>query len=130
MKKNYELMLVVASNIEEGARNKLVEKFAKMTCDKEIRIEKMGMRKFATPINYRAEGFYTLMHFAATGKEVAEMTKLFNITDGIDRYMFVAKTEKQIAADIERKKKRDAARAERAGLEAAAEAKKEEVVAE
>jgi len=46
------------------------------------------------------------------------MTKLMNITDGVERYMFVQKDEKMLAADAIRREKRAQARAERAASEA------------
>ena len=61
------------------------------------------MRKFATPIDYRKEGFYVLMNFTSDGDTIAKMSKLMNITDGLVRYMFIQKDEKQLAAAKARK---------------------------
>ena len=110
-KRLYEAMLIFASNLPEDKREDLIKKYSKMAG--ETRVEKLGMRKFATPINYRNEGFYVLLHFAGTPTAIAEMTKSMRITDGVERFLFVAKDEKQIAYDAERKAKRAAARESR-----------------
>ena len=113
MNRNYELMLVFASNVAEEKRNTLIEKFSKMASPKTV-VEKWGMKKFAYPINYRNEGFYVLMHFACAPDNIKKMQDLFVITDGVVRFMFVAKDEKMLEADKARKaaKRERAAKAE------------------
>ena len=54
-------------------------------------IEKMGMKKFAYPINFKTEGFYVLMNITLPAQEVDAMNKLMTITDGLVRQMFVKK---------------------------------------
>ena len=56
-----------------------------------VSLEKMGMRKFAYPINFKNEGFYVLMTFEAEAVVVDEMNKLMNITENIVRQMFIKK---------------------------------------
>ena len=107
--RNYECLIIIASNKSEDATQKLITKFSEMASNK-TKVEKWGMKKLATPINYRKEGFYVLLNFAATTDTVAKMTKLMNITDGIERYMFIEKDDKMIAADAARKARKAAAR--------------------
>ena len=102
MKKNYEAMIIISSKIADADRTELVKKFSKMASSSTT-VEKWGVKKFAYPIEYRNEGYYFLMHFAAEPSKIEEMTKLMNITDGIVRFMFVAKSDKQLAADAARK---------------------------
>ena len=108
-KKNYECLFIVASNVSEEKRNDLIAKFAKMV-GSDTTVEKWGMRKFATPIDYRKEGFYVLMNFTSTGETIEKTSKLMNITDGLVRYMFVQKDEKQIAAAKAKKAAKAASR--------------------
>jgi len=115
-KRNYECMMIVSSAVTEEKRGELINKFSKMASSK-TKVEKLGLRKFTTPINYRDQGFYVLMHFEAEPSIVAEMTKIMNITDGVERFVFIAKNEKMLAADAERREKRAQARAERASKE-------------
>lgn len=91
----YELMFIIDRDVTEEAREALIEKFKKMAVDRGseiIALEKMGMKKFAYPINYKNEGYYVLMTFeTANNGLVSEMGNLMNITDGIVRQMFTKK---------------------------------------
>ncbi len=93
----YELMFIVASDLPEEKREELIAKQkAYVESHKGIveGIEKMGMKKFAYPINFKTEGFYVLMNIEFSANEVDAMSKLMNITDGIVRHMFVKKIVK------------------------------------
>jgi len=109
MERNYECLLIIANDKSEEARGALVKKFSDMAG--KTSVEKWGLRKFATPINYKKDGYYFLLNFVASTDTVAKMTALMNITDGIERYMFTVKDEKMIEADKARKAKRAEAKA-------------------
>ena len=90
----YELMYIVSSAASEEQREALINKFSTMVEEKGgkiVSLEKMGMRKFAYPINFKNEGFYVLMTFEADSVVVDEMNKLMNITENIVRQMFIKK---------------------------------------
>ena len=90
----YELMYIVSSAASEEQREALINKFSAMVEEKGgkiVSLEKMGMRKFAYPINFKNEGFYVLMTFEADSVVVDEMNKLMNITENIVRQMFIKK---------------------------------------
>jgi len=110
MERNYECLLIIANDQSEEARTKLVKKFTDMAG--KTSVEKWGLKKFATPINYRKDGYYFLLNFVATNEVVAKMTALMNITDGIERYMFIVKDDKMIAADAARKAQKAARKTE------------------
>ena len=93
-KMKYELMYIVSSAASEEQREALINKFSAMVEEKGgkiVSLEKMGMRKFAYPINFKNEGFYVLMTFEADAVVVDEMNKLMNITENIVRQMFIKK---------------------------------------
>jgi len=67
MKRNYECLLIVDNAVAtEEARNALVEKFTKMA-GANVKIDRWGLKKFAYPINYKKDGYYFLLNFAAEG---------------------------------------------------------------
>ena len=105
VKRNYECLMIISSAVTEEKRNEIISKFQKMA-SADTTVEKWGMRKFATPIDYRKEGFYVLMNFVASADVVGKMTALMNITEGLVRYMFIVKNDKQVAADATRKVQR------------------------
>ena len=114
--RKYECLYIIASNVEEAPRAELISKFQKMA-GTGTTTEKWGLKKFATPIDYRKEGFYVLMNFSGDAELVKKMSSLMNITEGIVRYMFVGKDDKQIAQDVARKVARREAREAREARE-------------
>ncbi|MGN1201152.1 MAG: 30S ribosomal protein S6 [Candidatus Caccovivens sp.] len=90
----YELMFIVASDVTEEKREELIAKFkAYVEAHKgNIEgIEKVGMKKFAYPINFKNEGFYVIFNMNLPAEEVDAMNKLMTITEGIVRQIFVRK---------------------------------------
>lgn len=90
----YELLYIVDSSVTDEARNALVEKFEKFVNDnggKASEPQKLGMKKFQYPINYKNEGFYVLMNFEADPALPSKLSSLMKITDGIVRLMIEKK---------------------------------------
>ena len=90
----YELMFIVAGDVPEEKREELIAKqkaYVEEHKGTVEGIEKLGMKKFAYPINFKNEGFYVLMNIVFSPAEVDAMNKLMTITDGIVRQMFVKK---------------------------------------
>ena len=86
----YEMLYIIDSSVSEEARNTLIEKFANFVRDNGGVAEepqKLGMKKFQYPINYKNEGFYCLMNFQADSALPNKLTSLMKITDGIVRTM-------------------------------------------
>ncbi|MBQ7973601.1 MAG: 30S ribosomal protein S6 [Clostridia bacterium] len=98
----YECMIVVDAKLNETKREELIGRFKKMAGD-QTTVEKMGQKKY---------GFYYLLNFRATSDVPAKMTALMNITEGVDRYLFIAKTDVMLAQDVIRKQNRAKAREE------------------
>jgi len=95
-KSNYECMFIIANNVSEDKRNALVEKFSKMA-GSAVKVEKLGLKKFATEIDHKKDGYYYLMNFSATNDVPRKIGDLMNITDGMVRFMFVNKDEQKVA---------------------------------
>ena len=90
----YELLYIIASDVDEEKREELIAKFSSYVEAKGGTVEgidKWGMRKLAYPINFKNEGFYVLMNITLDPNGVDAMAKLMNITEGIVRQMFVRK---------------------------------------
>ena len=87
-------MFIIASDVTEEKREELIAKFKayveahKGSVDG---VDKIGMKKFAYPINFKNEGFYVIFNMNMDPAEVDAMNKLMTITDGIVRQMFVKK---------------------------------------
>ena len=101
--RSYECLLIIENTQKEEQRAKLVEKFSKMTGDEACKVDKWGLKKFATEINHKKDGFYYLMNFKSTPDVPRKMGMLMNITDGIVRYMFVVKDEVKKKKPVKKK---------------------------
>ena len=90
----YELLYIISQDANDEQKEALVNKFSKMIEDKGgkiLSLEKIGMKKFAYPINFKNEGYYVLTNFEAQASVVDEVNKLMNITEHIVRQLFIRK---------------------------------------
>ena len=87
--KRYECMLILVNTLKEEPRQKLLDKIVAMTGDASTKVDKWGLKKFATEINHKKDGYYYLLNFKCLPEAPRKMTDLMNITDGVVRFMFV-----------------------------------------
>lgn len=88
---SYETMFIVDAQLSEEAIQAVVEKF-KALIEKHATVTKFdewGKRRLAYPINDQNDGYYVLINFDCNGEFIAELDRIFNITDGIIRSMTV-----------------------------------------
>ena len=87
----YETIFVVNSALGEEATKALVSKFTSLiesNADVES-INEWGNRRFAYPIEDLTEGYYVLVKFASAPDFPSELSRIYNITDGILRSLIV-----------------------------------------
>lgn len=87
----YETIFVVNSALGEEATKALVSKFTSLiesNADVES-INEWGNRRFAYPIEDLTEGYYVLVKFASAPEFPNELSRIYNITDGILRSLVV-----------------------------------------
>ena len=90
----YELMFIIASDVSEEKREELIAKqkaYVEAHHGVVDGTEKVGMKKFAYPINFKNEGYYVLMNFNAPAGVPAELDRLVRIMDETVRIMTVRK---------------------------------------
>ncbi len=86
----YEMLYIISNEIEDEAKEAVIAKFEKIVTDnggKVEKIDKWGTKKFAYPINYKAEGYYVLMTYEAAATLNKEIERIANITDEVIRQM-------------------------------------------
>lgn len=111
----YETMLVTSAKLDEEASAALIGKFKSLieangTIDA---VDDWGKRRLAYPISKEDDGIYTLIHFTSGPDFPAELNRVYKITDGVLRYLVVAKEEEAPAAKkTEEKPAAEAAKAE------------------
>jgi len=93
--KKYEAVFVFAPDMDEEARNGVVERFKGIIeADGSIeKIDEWGMRKLAFEINDYNEGYYTLVNFEANADVINELNRIAKITDSVIRHMIIREEE-------------------------------------
>ena len=99
MKEAYESILIVSCKLADEAIAEVVGKFkalieANATLDS---VEEWGKRKLAYLINKEAEGYYVLFNFTSDAAFLAELDRVYNITDGVLRSLTVKKVAEAAA---------------------------------
>ena len=87
----YETIFVVNSALGEETVKTLVEKFTSLIgSNGEIEsINEWGNRRLAYPIEDLTEGYYVLVKFASAPDFPSELSRIYNITDGILRSLII-----------------------------------------
>ncbi|OQC00243.1 MAG: 30S ribosomal protein S6 [Firmicutes bacterium ADurb.Bin099] len=82
----YETIFIVDCTMEEEVQKSIVEKMVQQMTDAGCVVEKVdewGRKKLAYPINYKTDGYYVLVTFKAAPDFIAELERLYRITEGI-----------------------------------------------
>ena len=94
--KAYELMLIMRPNLDDEAREAVLEKVRGIltaeggTIDSE---EAWGKRRLAHEIDHTEEGDYQVVQFHANTATVAELDRVLHITDQVLRFMIVRRDD-------------------------------------
>lgn len=93
--KKYEVVLIFAPNMEEEARNTLIERFKGIveTNGTVDNVDVWGSRKLAYEINDFQEGYYVLLNITSGADVVDEIDRIAKITDDVIRHMIVREDE-------------------------------------
>ena len=92
---NYEVVFILNPNLDEEATAAMVAKFKTLVEQNATlgEVNEWGKRRLAYPINHKNEGYYVLMTFESKTDFPAELTRIYNITDGIIRAIVVEQPE-------------------------------------
>lgn len=113
--RTYEVMYIVNPDTADDKIAKLndaVEKLIQKEGGNVVKIDDIGRRKLAYPINKKNEGYYVLFEIEGTGQEIAELERRMRVNDMIMRYITVRVDEDRKAA-TKRREKREARAAKR-----------------
>lgn len=90
----YELLYIISSSATEEQREGVIEKI-KALIEKNggeiVGTDKMGMKKFAYPIDFKNEGFYVLVNFNTNSEAISVINNAMNITENVVRQMIIKK---------------------------------------
>lgn len=91
----YETIFVVDGTLTDEKIASLVAKFQGLVEQNGTlgEVNEWGKRRLAYPINHKTEGYYVQMTFTAAPAFPAELTRNYNITDGVIRSIVVDAAE-------------------------------------
>ena len=101
--RNYEIMFIVNPSVVEEDIDKIntqIESIITAGGGKVAKVEKMGKRRLAYPVNKNRDGFYVLLTIQATGEIVKETERRLRVMDSVIKYLTVRMDE-----DIRRQEK-------------------------
>jgi len=116
----YEILFIISPNVEETDVEALINQFSEVATNQGARVTKvdrMGRRRLAYPIQKFKDGQYVVLTVEGTGSEIAEIERRMRVTDAIIRHLSI-----RIDEDLKRAEKFRTRRAahSRAGRAAAA----------
>ena len=91
----YESIIIVNPNVDEEGLKSLEERFTGLINEngKVESVENMGKKKLAYEIKKFAEGTYLLFNFESKPSAIAEIERVYRITDEILKHIVVKKDE-------------------------------------
>jgi small subunit ribosomal protein S6 len=113
----YEILFVIAPNVEESGIESLITQFSEVIANqggRVVKVDRMGRRQLAYPIQKFNEGYYVVLTMEGTGREIAEVERRMRVTDSVIRYLTV-----RIDEALKRAEKLRARRAARAAARSA-----------
>jgi len=106
--RTYEVMYIVNPETDAEKIEKLNEAVGKLI-EKEggevVRMDDIGMKTLAYPIEKKKEGHYVLFEINGTGQEIAELERRMRVNDMVMRYITVRVDEDRKKADKIRTKR-------------------------
>lgn len=130
--RTYEVMYIVDPETDGERVEKLNEAVGKLI-EKEggeiVRMDNIGLRELAYPIQKKTEGHYVLFEINGSGQEIAELERRMRVNDMIIRFVTVRVDEERKTAE-KRRTKRETRATKRASFRQAPAETTEEAPAE
>ena len=92
---NYEAVYIIDPVLGEEGIAATVAKFRALAEQNSsaVDVEEWGTRRLAYPIQYKNDGYYTLMTFTSGPDFPRELDRVFGITEGVIRSLIVCKDD-------------------------------------
>jgi len=89
--RKYESIFIVAPQVEEEARNQIIEKLKNLVESNGtlIKADEWGTRKLAYEVADQTEGYYVLFKFESSPEFPLELERIYKITDGILKFLVI-----------------------------------------
>ena len=94
----YETIFIIDPTVEEAGIKELVKKFSDLinSDGKVEKVEEKGKLKLAYEIKKNKEGYYVVINFEAKPSLIAELERVYRITDNVLKFMTIRVEEKDV----------------------------------
>ena len=94
--REYEVTIIIQSQLEEGERNRLIERISELLVpgaeeEEKPTADEWGMRRLAYPIQKPTEGYYVLYEGALDPARIPEAERSMQYMEDVLRYLVVRK---------------------------------------
>ena len=91
----YESVIIINPNLESEAIKAVIAKVSDLINNngKVDSVEELGNKKLAYEIKKHKEGYYTVLKFEAKPESIAELERVYRITDEIIKFIVVKEEE-------------------------------------
>ena len=92
---SYEVLFVIANALDDTRKEAAIEAVKSIIGDsgEVTRVDIMGTRRLAYPIEKKTEGYYVLVEFNAPPELPKELDRRLRISDDVVRHIIVGKDE-------------------------------------
>ncbi len=89
----YESVVIINPGLEENGIKSLIQKITDLinSDGKVENVDEMGKRKLAYEIKKQKEGYYVVVNFEANPALIAELERIYRITDTVLKFIVVKK---------------------------------------
>ena len=91
----YETVFIINPSVEDAGVKTLIQKFSDLiNSDGKVEsVDELGKKKLAYEIKKCAEGNYVVINFEANPSVVAELERIYRITDEVMKFITIRKDE-------------------------------------
>ena len=94
--RTYELVFVARPELDEEGLDALVESVQQVITENGgqiVKIERMGRRRLAYPIQHLQEGHYVLIHAVLEDRTIAELERSLKLAEDVIRHILIRVAE-------------------------------------
>lgn len=91
----YESVIIINPNLETESIKALIEKFSNLINNngKVSSVEEVGKKRLAYEIKNNKEGYYIVFKFESKPEAIAELERIYRITDEVIKFIVVKEEE-------------------------------------
>lgn len=89
----YESVIIINPNADEEKLKLLVQKFTDLINNdgKMEKVDELGKKRLAYEVKNHKEGYYVVFNFTSNPKAIAEIERIYRITDDIIKFIVIKK---------------------------------------